>query len=216
MGGFLYWSAASGPALSEEAIRELALTDMSAALRAAERRRAAAPHDASAALLLGGFYEMSGTDKKAEKVYADATRANPGEPMLFFYLGRVRYRLNKIDPAIESLIQFQKMAARQAAYEKEREAASLLLGEIYLDFTKEYRKAAIQLKNALDIDPANADARYALATAYAYSNQTASAFKEFETVIRENPGTELAQYAENAMQYVRERRNPTKSRYLKP
>lgn len=156
--------------------------------------------------------DFSGALRFAQKRAA----ANPGEATAHLFLARALYGRNRIDEAMDEL----GTALGSARNEADRELGSAVEAEvldltatIHLEITKEYRKAAAALQRVIALEPDNWGAHYRLGTAYAYSGLSQSAFKEFDAVIKGAPGSEMARYAENAIQYVRERRDPRQSKY---
>ena len=213
-----YGIVASTPLISIDEIQQMAdQEDYEGAIKSCKRRLLADANEYSTLTLLGSLYEENSEPRNAEAVYRKLLKDNEDDPTLHFYLGRSLFHKNEIEAAVKSLNASIALAEKSFPAEEVKEILSMnygLLGEIYVEHTKEYRKAIAELQKFLNLDPANPEARYQLATAYAYSSQYQNAFKEFDKIIKENPNTEIAKLAENAIQYVREKRNPGKSKVL--
>lgn len=216
--GFRYAIIASTPLVSFDEIQKMVQADdYDGTIKSCKRRLMTDPNEYYSLILLGNMYEEKDTPRKSEVIYRRLLKTNNNDPLVHFYLGRSLYRQNKIDAAIASIGTSQSLAEGSSAAEQVKDVLAMdygLLGEIYTESTKEYRKAIVELKKLLILDPANAHVRYQLGTAYAYSNQYQNAFREYDTIVKENPNTDIARYAENAIQYVRERRHPGKSKYF--
>lgn len=173
------------------------------------KRIRAYPREAASYLLLGQSYEDHGEIAKAVSIYETALRRKLEDPFVHFYLGRARYRQGRMDEAVAELDTFKGLV--DPGETKARAAASGILANIYVEFEKDYRKAISELRSLADLDPSNRETRYQLGVAYAYSGQFQHAYREFQKIVDEDPKSEIAQYAESAIQYVRERRSPNKS-----
>lgn len=174
------------------------------------------PEDTMSYLLLGECFEKKLQMDRAIKIYSQIAAKDVEEPMPYFYLGRAYYKKGQTDLAIQQLKVFKDLSDRRLTGEAKKESqkqGSAFLARIYME-SKAYKKAIPELRSMLDNDPENQEVRYELGTAYAYSGQYQSAYREFQKIIDEEPGTDMARYAENAVQYVRERRSPDKSRYV--
>ncbi len=213
-----YFTVAAVPLVSMDQIQKMIDDeDYDRALKSVRRRLFESPGDEASWVLLGNLYEEKNQPKKAAAIYQKLLSKKRDDALLHLGLGRALYRQNRIGEAVDALNTAQTLAKNSPDPAQAKETLIMthgLLAEIYGQHTKEYRKAINELQALLNLDPRNWEARYELATDYAYSSQYQNAFREFDGIIKENPGTEIARYAENAIQYVRERRNPGKSRYL--
>jgi len=220
-GVYFLWSFApvySVPVVSLSDIRSMIeKEDLDEAVLRCRRRLLSFPGESETRVLLGNLYEETGENKKARAIYEGLIGKDPEDPLLHFFFGRTLYHLNRPEEAEEVLKKAQSLAR---ALENREEGVKVeifsggLLGEIYMDDTKEYRKAAAEFERCLKEDPKNAPLRFRLATAYAYAGMSQSAYREFSRIVKEEPGTEIARQAENAIQYVREGRSPGRSKYL--
>ncbi len=191
--------------------------DVARATLYCKKRILADPEDVLSRLLLGECLEKRRKFDKAIKIYERAAEKAGEEPLPYFYLGRARYRNGETETAVADLKRFKDLSARHLTGEARKESlkqGSSFLAMVYMEYTKEYKKAVLELSSFLELAPEDSQARYELGTAYAYSGQYQSAYREFQRIVDENPGTDIARYAENAIQYVRERRNPGKSQYV--
>jgi tetratricopeptide (TPR) repeat protein len=201
--------------LVDLAVIETAVEDgrLDQAIAYCKKRISQYPEEIASYELLGSILEEKSKYKEAIKIYDRISERFPEDGFNYLCLGRIYYKQNEIESAVEHLRYAESLL--QKAQDKENLAqARGLLASIYIEFTKEYNKAILVSQRAVADNPQDWDARYQLGTAYAYSNQSQSAYREFNKIVQENPGTEIAQYAENAIQYVREKRNPQKSKYL--
>ncbi|MDA8170159.1 MAG: tetratricopeptide repeat protein [Nitrospiraceae bacterium] len=80
------------------------------------------------------------------KLYQTAILRRPGEPVLKFLLGKLYYRLEMVDDALEILKGFDSAESYQPLY--------TLLGELYMR-REHYKEAARAFRKAMDITPWN-------------------------------------------------------------
>jgi len=191
--------------------------DIDQAIRYCQRRIVANPREVGSYCLLGNLYEEKRKFEEAERTYNEIIERAPEYALLRFYLGRTYYSQNRAEDAIGELRYSVTLSEKETDPARQKETlipALGLLATIYMETTKEYKKAVGVLEKLVEADPKNWEAHYQLGTAYAYAGLSAGAYKEFNKIIKENPGTDIAKYAENAIQYVREKRNPSKSKYV--
>lgn len=211
-----YLMVAARPLESIEVIEKYAEEDdFDTAILACKRRLLADPAEYVSILFLGNLYEENAQYEKAERIFLGLLRKDPSDLMAHLYLGKTYYRHNRIENAIEDLEFFRSGTAGSSEVRKgDKQEGAMMLADIYLQFTKEYAKAIGVLKELLKEYPNDWEARYSLGSVYTYAKQYASAYGEFNKIVQECPDKETVKYAENAIQYVRERRNPAKSSLL--
>lgn len=210
----------TAPNLSGKEILQLSAEGQTAqAILASRKRVGHAPESAPERLLLGYLYEQDKKEEKAREQFLKAVELDPADLSAHWALARNYYTQNSMSEAVAQVGELESQAAllqgdpRKQAWPILKQAL-MLKSTIYLENLQIYAKAVPPLKKILETEPADLDARYALGTAYAYQGLSQSAFKEFDKIIKENPGTEMAKNAEYAVQYIREGRNPGKSRYF--
>jgi len=212
-----HFSLMMEPVLSGEEIqKKVDAEDFEGAIRSVRRLLLDHPGDGALLETLGNLHEQNDEPKKAEAIYRGLLEKNGNDAMLNFDLARALYRENRISESLAQMAMARSLAKRRAGGDSAGIVimTHALAGEIYMQNTREYRKAIPEYAQLLKLDPKRADIRYQLGMAYAYAGQYQSAFGEFDRIVKENPGTEIAKYAQNAIQYVRERRNPGKSNVL--
>ena len=158
-------------------------------------------------------------DKEQAIRYANKRLSvDPNEIPSLYLLAAALVQNREFEEALEKLNQAERLIGLSQAPEEKKQPVLAqvwaLQAEIYREYLKDYKKAAVVLEKQVAAEPEDWETHYELGTTYAYLGLSQSAFKEFQLIAEKNPGTELAKEAENAIQYVRERRNPGKSRYL--
>lgn len=178
-----------------------------------KKRLLSDPKDADTALLLGNIYEIQGKNARALKLYERVARQYPEEGIALYHRARGLYLTGRADKALG------EVRSAEALFEKdpdERVRAEGLKG-LYdfeaevLEGQESYKAAAAALEKRLSLDPSDERTRYRLGVAYAYAGQWQHAYKQFNQIVTDHPGTEMARFAENAIQYVRQRKNPDRS-----
>jgi len=146
-------------------------------------------------LLNNGFYKLSQEYfEKAEKV---TDHPNLPEKLAFIYLNKGE--LDKAAIKLEQAISYQED-------EKSMVPLYIELGKTYLRLNKK-ESAEMALKNALKIDSNSIYTHYGLGSIYLQQDQLEEAISEFNEIIKISPDTEDAEYAENAIQRIKEKLN---------
>jgi len=172
------------------------------------------PEETASYYMLGNLYEEKRKFKDAEKIYKKLKEAFPDDALPYFYLGRTYFSENHPAAALQELSLSETLSEKITDSEERKENLSQvwdLMAQIYQDDLEDYKKAADVSKKRIELEPENWDAHYDLGTAYAYLGWAPNAYKEFNLILEKNPGTDIARDAEDAINYVRQGKNPKKS-----
>ena len=130
-------------------------------------------------IIKGGNYEQAEKPKKAIEAYRKAIKLNPGNAEVHYLLGTVYLKENKGKLAKQALEKAASLDDSKAKYHA-------FLGFTYFNLLKEPRKAVLQMKKAVQLEPENYQYQFALAVFYKKINPQ-QAIKELKKTIKQAP-----------------------------
>ncbi|HEV2418861.1 MAG TPA: tetratricopeptide repeat protein [Terriglobia bacterium] len=157
--------------------------DLEKAIHEYEAIMRLAPTDTHSAVLLGRLYWLDNQTDKAEATFKKVAGAHPDSASALDYLGKLMIDQEHYKEAIGV---FERIPDNQ------RGPATLALMGLAYSKTGAVNQALKSYKDAVDLDPENADVRRQYADALLEANQVQPARAQLEQVIKSNPQDGMA------------------------